>query len=233
MAAGSLKTVAAKSVIERRFSALFVLLLAYLVLYPYGHPTGRPLLAFRIFGICVTVLSVYAVSFRRGFAWFATALAFPTLVQRILLPQANAGALPLATIVLGLSFDVFIIAVLFHRVFVQEEPTKETIFGALCIYLLMGFGFSSLYGMVATIQPEAFYLDPSLNQHTVPDRFDFIYYSFGTLTCMGGGGITPLSQAARSISVIEALSGVLYLAVLISRLLTAYHSRAAAARDGK
>ncbi len=212
---------------QHRFSALFVLLLAYLVLYPYGQHAGFPYLAFRVFGVIVTILSVYAVSFRRAFVWSALVLAIPALVQRIVLPRADAGALPLASILLGFVFDSFIVAVIFRRVFIKEEPTKETIFGALCVYLLLGFGFSSLYGMLATMQTHAFYLEPTANLHTVPDRFDLIYYSFANLTCVGAPGITPVSTQARSISVIEALLGVLYLAVLISRLLTAYHTRLA------
>jgi Ion channel len=216
---------AGKDITQRKFSALFLLLLAYLVLYPYAQNAGFPYLAFRVFGTFVTVLSVYAVSFRRGFVLTALVLAVPAMVQRIFLPRADAGALPLTSIVLGLTFDVFIVAVIFHRVFVKEEPTREAIFGALCVYLLAGFTFASLYGMLTTIQPRAFYLDPAVNPHSVPDRFDLIYYSFATLTCLGATGITPVSAQARSTSVIEALVGVLYLAVLISRLLTAYHTR--------
>ena len=220
------------NVTQRKFSALFVLLLAYLVLYPYARDTGLPYLAFRVFGSIVTVLSVYAVSFRRTLVWVALALAVPAFVQRILLPRADAGALPLVSIVLGFAFDVFIVIVIFRRVFIENDPTKEAIFGALCVYLLAGFGFTSIYDLLVTIQPHALYLDPALNAHAVPDRFDLIYYSFATLTCLGAAGIAPMSAQARSVSVIEALLGVLYLAVLISRLLSAYHTRAVTA-DGK
>ncbi len=222
-----LKISSGRNVTERRFTALFLFLLAYLVLYPYARNAGLPYLAFRVFGSVLTVLSVYAVSFRRSFMWFAVALAIPTFLQRILLPQADAGAFPLVGIVLGFTFDVFIVIVIFRRVFIEDDPTKEAIFGALCVYLLAGFGFTSMYDMLAAMQPHAFYLNPAQNTHAVPDRFDLIYYSFATLTCLGASGISPISAQARSISVIEGLLGVLYLAVLISRLLSAYHTRAA------
>lgn len=216
---------AEKDATERKFSTLFLFLLAYLVLYPYAQHTGLPYMAFRVFGTVVTLLSVYAVSFRRAFAWCALVLAIPALAQRILLPTAAGGTLPLVSIILGFAFDLFIVVVIFRRVFMHDEPTKETVFGALCIYLLVGFSFASLYGMLATMQAHAFYLDPALNAHSVPDRFDLIYYSFATLTCLGAAGITPVSTQARSVSVIESLLGILYLAVLISRLLNAYHMR--------
>ena len=233
MVGSSFKTVAEHDGRQRTFSVLFLFLLAYLVLYPYGQHKGLPYLAFRVFGSVVTVLSVYAVSFRRSFVLSALVLAIPALVQRILLPRADAGALPLISIVLSFAFDVFIVVVIFCRVFMKDEPTAEAIFGALCIYLLAGFGFASLYGMLSTMQPHAFYLDPALNLHSVADRFDLIYYSFATLTCLGAAGITPVSAQARSISVVEALLGIFYLAVLISRLLSAYHTRNSAPINGK
>jgi uncharacterized membrane protein len=114
------------------------------------------------------------------------------------------------------------VVVIFRRVFGTNQPNSETIFGALCIYLLLGFSFASLYGMAAALQPKAFYLDPLTNLHTIPDRFDFIYYSFATMTSLGSVGITAVSAPTRSLSVIEAIIGVLYLAVLIARLMGAY-----------
>ena len=55
-----------------------------------------------------------------------------------------------------------------------------------------------------------------------PDRFDFVYYSFATMTSLGSVGITPVAGQARSMSVMEAITGILYLAVLISRLMADY-----------
>ena len=136
----------------------------------------------------------------------------------------NASALSILTIALSLAFDTFIIVVLFRRVFVRGHANSETIFGALCIYLLVGLGFGSIYSLMATVQPHAFFMSPDVNLHAIPNRYDLIYYSFGTLTCLGATGITAVSDQVRSLSLIEAILGVLYLAVLISRLMGAYDS---------
>lgn len=210
---------------ERAFFALFLLLLGYLIVYPYGSNAGLPFLVFRIFGIAVIALSLFAVSFRRINVWIGLLLAVPALAHRILLTSAHVGALAAVSIGFGFAFDLFIIVVLFRRIFLTDEPTREMIFGALCIYLLVGFGFASMYGMLADVQAHAFYLEPTANAHPLPDRLDLIYYSFATLTCVGAAGMTPVSTQARSISVIEALAGVLYLAVLISRLLNSYQMK--------
>jgi hypothetical protein len=208
---------------QRKFGVLFFFLLAYLVLYPWTQNGGFRYTGLRVFGIMVTLFSVYAVSFRRIFVLFALILAVPALIQRIGLPKGDAGALSILSVILTFAFDVFIVVVIFRRVFAKEETTTEGIFGALCIYLLLGFSFAGLYSMLATLQRRAFYLDPAVNLRSVTDRFD----RFGTMTCLGAAGITPASDQARSLSVIEALLGVLYLAVLISRLMSAYQNRRA------
>ena len=78
----------------------------------------------------------------------------------------------------------------------------------------------SVHGIVA-IQPRALYLDPVANVHAVPDRLDLVYYSFATMSSLGAAGIVPVSEEARCVSATETIVGVLYLAVLISRLVGA------------
>lgn len=214
----------AQTVAGHKFFLLFVFLLASLVVYPYADHSRFGYILFRVLGSAAILFSVYAVSLRRSMVIFGLALAVPALLQHILLPRADAGALALFNISLSFAFDLFIVVVIFRRVFSKEKPNSETVFGALCIYLLVGFSFASVYGMVATLQPNAFFLDPLTNLHHIPDRFDFIYYSFGTMTSLGAPGITAVSNQARSITVIEAVLGVLYLAVLIARLMGAYRS---------
>jgi Ion channel len=205
-----------------KFFLLFVFLLASLVFYPYVQSGGFRYFAFRVLGSVAILVAVYAIRLRRTLLLVALLLAVPALLERMLLPRADAGFLPILNIVLSFGFDVFVVVVIFRRVFGKEQPNSETVFGALCIYLLVGFSFASIYGMVAAIQPKAFYLDPLTNLHAIPDRFDFIYYSFATMTSLGAAGITAVSAPARSLSVIEAILGVLYLAVLIARLMGAY-----------
>jgi len=206
----------------RKFFLLFLFLLASLILYPYAENTVFGYYAFRVLGSTAIVLCVYVVSFRRSLVVAALVLAIPTFLHRVLNLGVHGSWFSILNVVGSFIFDVVIVVVIFRRVFAPKQPDAETIFGALCIYLLAGFAFASIYGMVALLQPHAFYLDPMANIHSVPDRLDFIYYSFGTMTSLGASGITPVSAEARSLSVIEAIIGVLYLAVLISRLVGAY-----------
>jgi hypothetical protein len=207
-----------------RFFLLFLLLLGTLILFPYSETSRFGYYAFRVIGSAAILISVYASKIHRGLLIFALVLAVPTLLQRILLPKADASSFSIFNMVLSFVFDLLIVVVIFRHVFAKQRANSETIFGALCIYLLVGFSFASVYGMVAAFQQNAFYLDPRSNLHTSPVRFDFIYYSFATMTSLGAAGITPVSPQARSATVLEAILGVLYLAVLIARLMGAYRA---------
>jgi hypothetical protein len=205
-----------------RFFLLFLFLLANLILYPFAEGTGTGYYLFRASGYAVTLLSIYAVSFRRTLLVLVMALAAPEVIHRLFLTIGDASTFSIINTVLSFFFDGLIIVVIFHKVFSRGRVNAETIYGALCIYLLIGFTFAGIYGLIWGVRPEAFYFDPTLNAHMTPNRFDFVYYSFATMTSLGSAGITPVSGQARSISVMEAITGILYLAVLISRLMAQY-----------
>jgi hypothetical protein len=205
-----------------KFFLLFLFLLADLALYPYVGDSSEHSHLFRMFGIAVTVMSVYAVSFRRGLILVALVLAVPTLLAHAAAYRPRFVPASDVAVVLSFAFDVFIIVVIFHRVFAREETTAETIFGAVCIYLLIGFSFARLYAIIAILQPHSFYLDPAINSHAVPVGFDFIFFSFGSMTTAGAAGIAAVLPQVRSLSMIESILAVLYLAVMIARLMGAY-----------
>jgi len=208
-----------------KFFLLFLFLLADLALYPYMSDTGARYQVFRMLGAAVTLMSVYAVSFRRGLIFVALVLAGPALVEHAIVFRPRAVPASVFTIVFSFAFDLFIIVVIFRRVFAREEPTAETLFGAVCIYLIIGFSFARLYAIIAIIQPHAFYFDPAIYPRGVPEVFDFIFYSFGSMTTAGAAGIAAASPQVRSLSMIESILAVLYLAVMISRLMGAYRPK--------
>ncbi|MGA1982330.1 MAG: hypothetical protein ABSG84_07645 [Acidobacteriaceae bacterium] len=216
--------------IRRRFFLLFLFLLSSIVVYPYAESSGFGYYTFRVLMGGVILLTVYAVTFSRGMLFLVIALAIPSFLQHTFVHPHDAGMVPELSRAISLAFYVVVIFIIFRHVFENDKPNSETMFGALCIYLLIGFAFSSAYMVIAGFQPHAFNLSPAVNLHTVPDRFDFVYFSFGTLTELGAPGITAVVPVARSISLLESIIGILYLAILISRL---NHTVTTAARDRK
>jgi len=208
---------------KHRYLFLFLVLLSTLLLLPYAGDTGTRYYWFRALGIALTALSVYAVSFGRSTLIVALCLAIPAAVSRVIVPKQDASFMSLLTILLAFAFDVFVLITIFRRIFRFERVTGSTIFGALCIYLLLGFSFSNLYMFLSRLQPETFYLVPGVNLHTTIEYSDITYYSFGSMTSLGSSGIIPVTPQVRSLTVVEAILGLLYLAVLVSRLVGMYH----------
>lgn len=90
--------------------------------------------------------------------------------------------------------------------------TRRRLEGAIAAYLLLGLSWAGAYEWVALRDPAAF--AGAISTGTSP----WTYYSLVTLSTMGYGDITPVAPIARSLAVAEALTGQLYLAILISRL---------------
>ena len=65
--------------------------------------------------------------------------------------------------------------------------------GALCLYLLVGLFFATVYGLVSQLQDGSFFV-----QTDHPDSTDFIYFSFITLTTTGYGDLTAAYPLGRS-----------------------------------
>jgi hypothetical protein len=220
--AGNESSRPANRVTGHKFFLLFLFLLAYLLLYPSMGESGTRFHVFRTASIAVTLMSVYAVSFRKGLILIALILAGPALMAHAVVFRLSMVPAAVFSVTFSFVFDVFVIVIMFRRVFVREAATPETLFGAVCIYLLTGFSFARLYAVIAILNPHAFYLDPAIYSHSAPMGFDFIFFSFGSMTTAGSSGIAGASPEVRSVSMLESILAVFYLAVMISRLMGAY-----------
>ena len=102
--------------------------------------------------------------------------------------------------------------------------TRDTIVGGICVYLMLGILFGELCGLVEFLVPGSFAVAGLPLEEVAVARADearysrFLYYSFVTLTTVGFGDVTPLSAPARSLAVLEAVTGQVYLAVFVARL---------------
>jgi hypothetical protein len=96
----------------------------------------------------------------------------------------------------------------------------EHVLAALDAYLLAGLLFGVAYWMLDHTWPGSFRADGPL------DRSEAIYFSFVTIATLGYGDIVPLTGAARGLAMVEGVSGQMYLAVLVARLVSLYARRA-------
>ena len=155
------------------------------------------------------------------------ALGEQRLARRVLLPVAFVAltlelgswvvSVPAAW-VLGsslLSLLLFLGVVLVHTL--RAGPvTFHRLLGAVAAYLLLGIIWAYAYELVALLRPPAF--SGAVNLADGPRAF--YYFSFVTLTTVGYGDVLPVHPAARSLAMLEAVTGPLYLAILVARLVS-------------
>ena len=99
------------------------------------------------------------------------------------------------------------------------EITSNSIIGSICIFLLLGLIWTMLYLLVAEFIPDAFAgVEPFNWKQNLPD---YIYFSFVTLTTLGFGDMLPISPLARFLVYMEAVTGVFYMAIVVSSLVGA------------
>lgn len=98
-----------------------------------------------------------------------------------------------------------------------QAVTLQTMFGVLCLYLLIGLIFGVAYATVNDLSSTSFFNPPGSY-----GRDDFLYFSYTTLTTVGYGDLVAATNLGRSLAITEALLGQLYLvsvvAVIISNL---------------
>jgi hypothetical protein len=109
------------------------------------------------------------------------------------------------------------VVIIVDRVLRLNQVTAQSIYGALSAYLLIGLMFASWFGALGKLVPGPFFADGQLaNAGTLQ------YFSFTTLTTLGYGDFTAVGSFGRAVAVLEALSGQVFLATLVARLVSAY-----------
>lgn len=98
-----------------------------------------------------------------------------------------------------------------------------TVLGVLCVYLLFALLFSSVHQVFAAIPTvdHGPYLNGVAGR---PGASDLLYFSVVTLSTVGFGDITPASQLARAVSVVEALTGQLYLVSVVAGVVAGWRT---------
>jgi voltage-gated potassium channel Kch len=113
------------------------------------------------------------------------------------------------------------------NIFRSTRVTTNTLCRAVSAYILIGVTWAGLYGIVSHVNHGAF--GPGSGSALTWN--EGIYFSFVTLTTLGYGDITPVSSLARSLAMVEAVIGPMYLAILVARLVALYKGESQEAKQ--
>jgi hypothetical protein len=115
---------------------------------------------------------------------------------------------------------IMITVVLLWQVLRSGPVTGMRVQGAISAYLCLGFAWAHAYYIAELVDPGAF----TTAGTDVTVAIHWINYSFGMLTTIGYAGIVPIDSVAHTLCSAEAVTGQLYLAVLVARLVSMHVS---------
>lgn len=166
--------------------------------------------------------AVLAVGGRPRDLAVAVALVTPAIAGKWLLHFQQNPLLAELTFSTALLFVAFVILHLLRYILRAPHVNHEVMCAGIAAYLMIGLLWSLAYGLVWRLQPGAFLFSAGPAEMKGSTA---LYFSFVTLTTVGYGDICPVARAARMLAAVEAMTGTLFVAVLISRLVSLYSSR--------
>jgi hypothetical protein len=206
---------------ERGLTSLLIFTLAYLfVMCALGRFWFGKFVADVMFSLII--VAGVLMTFRQPWVRFlAIALAVASLTITWFNQLKPEDSLIILDIVLRIIFLGLLLAVLVIQVFGAGPVTAQRIRGAIVVYLLLGGMWSFFYYLTALIIPNSFHwMDgrPPVDQAALERALT--YFSYITLTTTGYGDITPFSPLTRTLAMFEALTGQIYLAITLARLVS-------------
>ena len=195
--------------------------------------------------VILLLVSPFAAEGRRGESFFVAALYGVFAAATIELSQKKSLSLPSLTLaVCGFSITLatiyhpvrilwiatwtllalffgYVSLILFIHLGRPGRITRGRLYVSVSLYFLLGVFYFAVFDLVDLIHPGSF-VEAGLSAGTGMTRASRLYFSFVTLTTLGYGDIVPATPLARILAVLEAATGVLYIAITVARLVAAY-----------
>ncbi len=207
-------------------------LLATALIVPRIVPIGPGLTV--AIELTIVVAMVAAVQRLQARAGFVIAIAVVAVSAELSSLMKSMSDLPVWVVLNHASTVLFLFLVLgciLVNVWRQETVETDTIVGGVVVYLMLGVAFAGLYQLVEFVAPGSFVLSNAEAGRWGPWETEvgiyprLFFFSFVTLTTLGYGDVVPASGTAGALTSLEAVTGSLYLTILISRLVGLHIAR--------
>lgn len=147
-------------------------------------------------------------------------LAGSAAATGLAITRPSDGAVAAASLWTGLLLLATVIVIV-RRILSFPTVTGQSILGAISAYLIIGLMFAAFYAVISLISGHPFF-----SGNRTADSRTLQYFSFTTLTTLGYGDFTAAGSGGRAVAVMEALTGQVFLATLVARLVAAFRGPA-------
>ena len=195
---------------------LFVQLLG-VVLYPMMETTVRGRTLFGVFGLVVLGLALWVV--RRGpwLTWLGVTLALPIVVLSVLVVMSRRPELIVATAALEAVFYFYAAGSLISYMLHDWNVAPDELFAAGATLTLLAWAFAYLFVVCQGLQPGSFGYSAGGSPRSWTE---LLYCSVAVLSSVGLSDIMPVTPMARALVMLESFAGIMYIALVVSRLIT-------------
>lgn len=218
---------------KARQQSLLSSLLFYFFCYPLVNQLF-PGLSFILdfFFLVIFATAAYSIINTKGRFGLALVLLAGGIISHIAAIHFEKFFAEILAATMFLGFLLLIAGSLLKEVISREQVTFDVICGALNVFLLMGLIWGLIYLLIEFTWPGSFNLPERGGSEIINStRYsDLFYFSYVTITTLGYGDISPLSNPARSMAMLEAVLGQFYMVVLVARLV-GLHAKPAGAKN--
>jgi len=202
--------------LDRRYGACLTLILISIVVQIAAPDSeGGKVVVVVLYGL--TLLTAMAA------AGSPTALIRVARVLVLLLVLTSAGlslgvptigehATRISTLVLVVIAPVIIVRGLVRHGVEKGVVDLQTMFGVLCLYLLLGLAFAAAYNVIADLGDSNFWEE---GEETTSN---YLFFSFSTMTTVGYGNLIPAGGPGRSLATLESILGQVYLVTVVATI---------------
>jgi len=152
---------------------------------------------------------------RPAMRYLVLALAVLAVLTRIASKVAPGAAITVFGAVIEMTAISIFAWLVMKEFLIAGRVASHRIGAAIVVYLLLGVLWARLYEIAGVAIPGAFHMTDGNATLT-----SYVYFSFVTLATIGYGDISPVHPMVRSLAVLEAITGQMYIAVLIARLVS-------------
>jgi hypothetical protein len=203
---------------------MLLTLAASIALYPFAEQARWLRQAAQLMDIAVVLMVVrllrqHAVIWHSG--WL---ISVPLVALQLAHLVSTSPTLELAMLIAQVVFHLYAVIALLSYVLTDDVINLDEMLAIASTYALLSLLWASAYAIVVHFDPAAIFVNSTNNLNNRTDFSDLVYFSLTTLTSTGYGEITPVSPAARALSMLQQWFGVLFVAMLIARLTSLYKS---------
>jgi len=204
------------------FSMVLVLAIS-LALYPFAdlaHWLHQLVQLIDIMAVLMVVRTLRhsPVIFQSG--WILSIPLMALQVAFLFMPKSAEIAISLHAV--QVIFHGYAAVALMSYVLLDDVITLDELFALAAVYVLLAIMWASAYAVVQQLDANAIFINATNNAKGYLSFADLVYFSMTTLTSTGFGEITPVSPAARALTMLQQWCGVMFVAIVIARLANLY-----------